>query len=101
MALAEARTLEVQRHNLVRDLPTFRSKMPGLYAREVENVEDGFTLFSRRLVASLSNLAAARRRGFGGALNRSMDPLQEISAAFDTELAESAPNVSGGSSANQ
>lgn len=82
-------------------LRNLRSKMSELQVRVAKDIKDRCSIFRRWLAASMSDLAAAWRRGIGAAQNASMVPLRGITAAFHAELAESPPNVAGSSSDNQ
>lgn len=65
MDLAEVKSPDAQRRNLLGDLHALRSKMPGFQTRLVKDVEDVFFAFWRKLAAWLSVLSAALRRGIG------------------------------------
>lgn len=100
MALAELKRLDAQRQNMSGHLRILRSKIPGFQARVAEDVENGFFEFYQRLVALLSELVGARRKGNGVAMNECMALIREIIAAFQTELIKSSPSIAGSSSAN-
>lgn len=63
MAMVEVRTPGVQRCNVAGHLHTLPSKMSGSKTQVVEDIEDRFSAFRRRLAASLSKLSAAGQTG--------------------------------------
>lgn len=93
--------LDAQQRSVSDHLRILCSNIPVLLASVNEEVEDRFSSFSQRLAASLSDLAAARRRSNGGALSESIAPLCEVVAAFEKKLVICAPNIAGISRGNQ
>lgn len=69
MSLAELKTLNARRRNLLGQLRTLCLQMPGFQALIPKDVVDGFSIFCRWLAVLLSDLASTRRWDIGCALN--------------------------------
>lgn len=72
----DVKTVDAQRPNMIGHLRTYRPRMLGFQAHVEEDVENGFSIFCRKLASSLLDLAAARVRGTAGAVNKSIAPLR-------------------------
>lgn len=86
MELAVVETLHAQQYRALGNLHIFISTMRELKAWLVEYVEDGSSVFYRRLAALMSDLAVPPRKGVSVALNESTTRLRKSIAAFDTDL---------------
>lgn len=101
ISLEKVKILDAQKRSLLDHLRTLRSRMPGFQARVAESVVDECSAFLQGLATALPHLDTARLQGIGAALVDSIAPLQDILAAFETDLARSSPTKTGSCSASQ